>query len=73
MAPDQPMTTRRLLLVGVEAGAIALVIRMIFALTLERMTFANALLNGAIFFVGTAVATIIIALVFMRASHDRSS
>lgn len=43
MATEHQPTGGQFLRTGVQAGAIALVIRMIFALTLEQMSFGSAL------------------------------
>lgn len=72
MATVQQPSSGKVLLTGIQAGAIALVIRMLFALTLERMSFGAALSTGLLFFVGTALVTMAVMLVIVRTRGHRS-
>lgn len=72
MATEHQPTGGQFLRTGVQAGAIALVIRMIFALTLEQMSFGSALAIGLLYFAGTALATMVIMLVIVRVRANRT-
>lgn len=62
-SPEQPRLASAIR-TGVTAGAIAAVIRFVFALTLEQMSIGGAIGLAVSFFVGTAVmATVIAALI----------
>lgn len=67
----QNETTRQAISVGLQAGTIALVIRLAFAFLLERMPVADAVRTGVAFFVGTAVLSIVIYLIIVRATRRR--
>lgn len=68
---QQNDTTRQAITVGLQAGTIALIIRLAFAFLLEKMPVGDAVRIGVVYFVGTAVVSIVIYLIIVAATRRR--